>query len=661
MLILQDVTAVQFEPAQVQSGIDIAVEGSLIKAVGAGLAAQYPQAQVRPMHGRLVMPGIVCSHNHFYSGLARGIMANIEPCPDFISTLKNLWWRLDRALDEESLYYSGLVCSLEAIKSGCTAVIDHHASPNFIGGSLDTLRRGFLEAGLRGITCYETTHRNGGDAELKAGVDENVAFARQIDAAKAKGDEPYLVEAMIGAHAPFTILAQGHGAAARSRAVDGPRPAHPRGRGPLRRFPRPRCLRPGPDRTPGLAPARSTTRPWSPMACTCRMPTSTSSMRSDAFLVHNPRSNMNNHVGYNGKLGAYRNLALGTDGIGADMFEELKFAFFKHRDAGGPMWPDSFLRFLWNGNRILERNFGARFGRLEAGCKADLTICDYDCPTPLVAQNLGGSSGLRHGFECRRQRHGRRQAGLRASQLPLRRGADLRRRAQGSGRAVEAHGRTGPRRRLSMSAATLIRNGRIVTAVDDYRRRHPGRGRPHPGHRQDLARRPRHGGARRRRPAGAARRGGRAHAPRLGHAHRQHGRRLCRRHARRGLRRHHHGRRLLHAAARRQPDGRPRRLAPAPRQRLRRRRRAHDRARCRRRHAGRDEDPGRARRHQQLQVLHGLPWRADARRRRPVQCPARRRGAGCALLRARRERAGHPAPGARPPWPRARPRRATTR
>ena len=38
--------------------------------------------------------------------------------PDFISTLKNLWWRLDRALDEESLYYSGLICSLEAIRSG---------------------------------------------------------------------------------------------------------------------------------------------------------------------------------------------------------------------------------------------------------------------------------------------------------------------------------------------------------------------------------------------------------------------------------------------------------------------------------------------------------------------------------------------------------------
>ncbi|MEL2303533.1 amidohydrolase family protein, partial [Klebsiella pneumoniae] len=69
----------------------------------------------------------------------------------------------------------------------------------------------------------------------------------------------------------------------------------------------------------------------------------------DAFLVHNARSNMNNHVGYNHHLSDIRNLALGTDGIGSDMFEEMKFAFFKHRDAGGPLWPDSFAKALANG------------------------------------------------------------------------------------------------------------------------------------------------------------------------------------------------------------------------------------------------------------------------------------------------------------------------
>lgn len=119
MLILKNVTAVQLHPAKVQEGVDIAIENDVIVAIGDALTQRYPDASYKEMHGRIVMPGIVCSHNHFYSGLSRGIMANIAPCPDFISTLKNLWWRLDRALDEESLYYSGLICSLEAIKSGC--------------------------------------------------------------------------------------------------------------------------------------------------------------------------------------------------------------------------------------------------------------------------------------------------------------------------------------------------------------------------------------------------------------------------------------------------------------------------------------------------------------------------------------------------------------
>lgn len=389
MLILKNVTAVQFEPAQVREGVDIAIDGAEIRAIGDNLHAQLPDAQVKEMHGRLVMPGIVCAHNHFYSGLSRGIMANIAPCPDFISTLKNLWWRLDRALDEESLYYSGLICSLEAIKSGCTAVIDHHASPNYIAGSLATLRKGFLKAGLRGMTCFETTDRNGGTRELQQGVEENIRFAQLIDEAKAKGSEPYLVEAHIGAHAPFTVsnaglemLAEALRATGRGLHIHAAEDrydvshSHDKyGQDLVVRLAEYGLINDKTLLAHGLYLSDEDIRILN---------------EQDAFLVHNARSNMNNHVGYNQRLAQYRNLALGTDGIGADMFEELKFAFFKHRDAGGPLWPDSFTRFLYNGNQLLNRNFGARFGRLEAGYKADLTICDYPSPTPLAAQNIGG-------------------------------------------------------------------------------------------------------------------------------------------------------------------------------------------------------------------------------------------------------------------------------
>lgn len=389
MLLLKNATAVQLEPTFVKEGVDIVIEKGLIKEVGINLQSKYPSARVKDLKGKLVMPGIVCSHNHFYSGLARGIMADIKPSPDFISILKNLWWRLDRALDEEVVYYSGLICSLEAIKSGCTSVIDHHASPNFIAGSLSTLRKGFLKAGLRGMTCFETTDRNRGIDEMAEGVAENVRFAQLIDAAKAKGDEPYLVEAHIGAHAPFTVSNEGLSLLSDAVKLTG-RGLH---------------IHVAEDRYDVTHSHHHYTQDVIERLDDYGLINSKSLLahglflsekdialvnKKDAFLVHNARSNMNNNIGYNDQLARFKNVALGTDGIGADMFEELKFAFFKHRDSGGPLWPDSFLKQLHNGNEILSRNFSAKFGQLVAGNKADLTILDYISPTPLMAENLAG-------------------------------------------------------------------------------------------------------------------------------------------------------------------------------------------------------------------------------------------------------------------------------
>ncbi|MCW8333579.1 putative aminohydrolase SsnA [Vibrio paucivorans] len=389
MLIIKNATAVQMEPAFIKEGIDIAIENDLIIEVGESLGAKYPNAEVKDFTGKLVMPGIVCSHNHFYSGLARGIMADIKPSPDFISILKNLWWRMDRALDDEALYYSGLICSLEAIRHGCTSVIDHHASPNYIEGSLATLRKGFLKAGLRGMTCFETTDRNGGVEEMAAGVEENIRFVQLVDAEKERGAEPYLVEAHIGAHAPFTV--SNEGMAMLSEAVkatgrglhihvaedryDVTHSHHHYDQDIVERLDSFGLINSKTLLAHGLFLSEKDINILN---------------KHDGFLVHNARSNMNNNVGYNHQLRQFKNVAIGTDGIGADMFEELKFAFFKHRDAGGQMWPDSFMSHLWNGNEILGRNFGAKFGCLEAGYKADLTILDYTSPTPLVADNLPG-------------------------------------------------------------------------------------------------------------------------------------------------------------------------------------------------------------------------------------------------------------------------------
>src|SRR4029079_11635397 len=50
---------------------------------------------------------------------------------------------------------------------------------------------------------------------------------------------------------------------------------------------------------------------------------------SGVSTAHNPRSNMNNAVGYAPLAKIERPVQLGTDGIGSDMFAELQTAWFK--------------------------------------------------------------------------------------------------------------------------------------------------------------------------------------------------------------------------------------------------------------------------------------------------------------------------------------------
>lgn len=372
---------------------DILIEDDLISAVGTEApekSKKYADLKVIDGSKFTVLPGMVCSHHHYYSGLSRGVMAEIGPTPDFISTLKELWWRIDRSLDEESTYYSSLICSMDAVRSGTTSVIDHHASPNYIEGSLDAIRRGFQETGLRGMTCYEVSDRNGGMAEVERGVEENRRFAEKIDEEKRSGSWDSMFEAAIGGHAPFTIPDEGlrliaDALSATGRGIhihlaedlyDLSVSHHRYGKDLIARLNDFGLVNDTSLLVHGIYLSDEDIEILN---------------RADGFLIHNARSNMNNHVGYNTSLPKIRNLALGTDGIGADMFEELKFAFFKNRDAGSPFWPGDYLSALSNGNRILERYFdGFSFGKIEPGCKADIVLADYRSPTPFVGENIAG-------------------------------------------------------------------------------------------------------------------------------------------------------------------------------------------------------------------------------------------------------------------------------
>lgn len=392
MIVLKNVNSIQFYPPKINYNVDVVIENELIIDTGRDIGDNYKAEKILNLDNKFISTGLVCSHNHFYSTLARGIIADIKPSNNFLEILKNLWWRLDRALDEDSLYYSGIIGALEAIKSGTTSVIDHNASPSFISGSLSTLKKAFEKAGLRGILAYEITDRNGIDGMIE-GVKESIKFAENIE-----NDKRDLIETAIGAHAPFTLsdnsLEQIREAIKTTNrglhihvSEDETDPSYSNqqfGKDVLKRLDNFSLLNNKSIIAHGVYLTENDINILN---------------ERDSFLVHNPRSNMNNGVGYMNNLYKIKNVGIGTDGISSNMFEEIKFAFFKNNDSNGKLNMNDFMKFLQNGNMILERYFDNKFGKIEKGYIADIVIYDYIPPTNLVDENLAGH--FIYGFSSR--------------------------------------------------------------------------------------------------------------------------------------------------------------------------------------------------------------------------------------------------------------------
>src|SRR5512141_1198664 len=110
----------------------VVTEGENGVAVGeaAEMKKLYPKAEAVDCGGKIVLPGFICTHHHFYSTMARGMAIPGEPASNFVEILERLWWKLDMALCDEDILLSAQVPLIECIRNGTTTVIDHHASPS---------------------------------------------------------------------------------------------------------------------------------------------------------------------------------------------------------------------------------------------------------------------------------------------------------------------------------------------------------------------------------------------------------------------------------------------------------------------------------------------------------------------------------------------------
>lgn len=365
------------------------IEGALVREIGpeADLLARHPNEEKLDAHGQLVMPGNICAHTHFYGAFARGLAVPGNPPQDFKQILEGLWWPLDKSLDEDGIRYSALTCLVDAVKYGTTTLFDHHASPNFIDGSLDIIAEVVERAGLRAVLCYEVTDRDGKD-KARAGIAENVRFLK-----RTKGP---LLAGTFGLHAPLTLS---------TATLEESRAAAPDGTG----F----HIHVSESQDDGYAMIENDLGVAWPVDWLSKHDIlgqrtiiahavhvdeyeMDQLAETGTWVAHQPRSNMNNGVGVakvEEMLKMGMRVCLGNDGFSHPMWDEWKAASLlqknEHRDPRRMNGNDVVQMAVYNNAALANVFFSdAPLGQIVPGGYADLIFVEYHATTPLTADNL---------------------------------------------------------------------------------------------------------------------------------------------------------------------------------------------------------------------------------------------------------------------------------
>jgi putative selenium metabolism protein SsnA len=390
MLITNGLVATFGETNQLIDDGAIYIDGDRIVEIGKSveLTGKYGHTEVLDARGQLVLPGSICAHTHFYGAFSRGMAIPGEAPRDFPDILERLWWPLDKALREEDVKYSALVCLVDAIRHGTTTLIDHHASPNAIPGSLDQIAAAVEQAGVRACLCYEVSDRDGPE-RAREGIDENVRFFEAV-----RSERPPMLAATFGLHASLTLSdatltacveAAPEGVGFHIHAAEGVADQED-------------SLRKSGKRVVERLHDAGILGPRSILAhCVHIDPWEMELLRdTGTYVTHQPRSNMNNAVGTADVTAMLRGgvrVGLGNDGFSNDMFTEIKTAYLVHklhRSDPRAMGGYDIQKLAYANNGLLARCFwpDAALGEISEGGYADLIFVDYHPFTELTAGNL---------------------------------------------------------------------------------------------------------------------------------------------------------------------------------------------------------------------------------------------------------------------------------
>lgn len=359
----------------------VLIENGLIKKISPTSEFKDKYEKEIDALGKVVLPGFINAHMHFYSTLVRGL-GKAKPSGNFLEVLENLWWKLDKILTPETTYYSALIMLINGIRRGTTTFIDHHASPKAIKGSLQQIAKAVKETGLRASLCYELSDRDG-ESIAEEGLKENYEFIKYTQ----KNNDEFL-KAMFGLHASFTLsdktlekaskfgndLNTGfhiHVAESESDEEHCEKNFGMRVVERLNKF--------------GILGEKT-------IAAHC-VHVDEKEMdllkETGTIVVHNPQSNLNNAVGIADIIKMVNKgilVGLGTDAMTVNMTEEVRVAMWaQHLKQKNPStgFMEVTSTLYSNNAKIVNRFWNKPLGKIEEGAAGDIVLIDYNSPTPL--------------------------------------------------------------------------------------------------------------------------------------------------------------------------------------------------------------------------------------------------------------------------------------
>ena len=332
--------------------------------------------------GKYITQSFVCGHHHVYSALSRGMGAPKKNPENFNEILEYVWWTLDKCLDIEMIEASALYTAMASLKNGVTFVIDHHASPFAIGGSLEVIASAFEKVGASHLLCYEITDRDGKE-KAEEGYMETAEYLEEN-------------QGLVGLHASFTVsdetlknavrLAKQNNTGIHIHVAEAESDQH-------------HCISTYGMRVIERLHRFGALESGKTILGHCLHLSENEKKiisNSPAWVVQNTESNLNNKVGFFNAEGLGENIMMGTDGMHSDMLRSAKAAFFVGQNFDTIGYDSVYKRFRNADKYLLSNGFTGHGSN-------NLVVLDYDTPTPFNTGNFYGHFVF--GLESRHIQH----------------------------------------------------------------------------------------------------------------------------------------------------------------------------------------------------------------------------------------------------------------